>query len=875
MKNSLQIISITLSAAAGLFVAFLIVCLMPQKSEMPLSNTAPVERAEAEIPPLPDPIPVPAVTSPAVGAAVQAELPHLPVIEEESAPAPVSSNEAKLPNLIEAPKIPNNVSELPALPEIPVVEQKQESAPIPPVAAEPKQESEKAESLPGSFDMPDAPPIPDDSALPEAPVLPDAAVENTPAVETPAVESPAPDVSAENPSLPVLDKADTTPESPKPNVLQPTFSASESALPEDVQTNTDNPLAPLPPGLFTNVPLEVKDSTAEEEIQINNRTFIPRYVLEQRRIKAAKDASKKESRMAAQKAPVAAPVAAGFNTQIQNSLELPAAAPVTSNAAIVDNSNGFSFDPQGIMDIRKAFMIIGANTKTAIMLSPSVTGVVSRKAEAKNEAEFLEQVLDGTEYFVKFSDKIAYIGNRTDIERLREDFGTMSTREFALKESNPQILPWLVSPQLTSAGKIVSSKSEKGVSTITVSDYIASLYEIERLLQSYRELNETLQVYAASLEYLPQDGQPFDWAKVTDGGNLKYSPINGISSNRAIVFTDDAPKFLAHLGTLKNLVPIAMASQPLSSESAAAAQLSIKTTEVKDFPAQWDKLPQQLGFNASAENERVKLALAIPGSDPDKPEGLTFTISPNEMLVMLVPITVSPLQPEKALGFIPKVWEKKPAPIQKYVLTVFAVEQGAASLPHTALNPAGKKFWAEFYVNAALGEGVSEEQKAFYEKFSTQLAAAAQAQMNIQRSGTKSEAALPAALPDTHASDVPAPAVSISSPSSFNAPWELKKNAPAAAPVQSAPVQSAPVAAPVQTVATPAAPAVELQSKALPEAAPEKKDYDDMPPVITDVEIPNIDMAAERAKARQAEEQSDIKAQKQQSPQNRRRLWRQ
>ena len=62
------------------------------------------------------------------------------------------------------------------------------------------------------------------------------------------------------------------------------------------------------------------------------------------------------------------------------------------------------------------------------MLSPNVSGTVSKKASSSNEAEFLEKVLDGTEYFVKFGEKIAYIGNRVDIEKLTSDLDRKSTR---------------------------------------------------------------------------------------------------------------------------------------------------------------------------------------------------------------------------------------------------------------------------------------------------------------------------------------------------------------------------------------------------------------------------------------------------------------
>ena len=36
MKSSVQLASIALSAAVGLYAAFIIVCLMPQKSEFPV-----------------------------------------------------------------------------------------------------------------------------------------------------------------------------------------------------------------------------------------------------------------------------------------------------------------------------------------------------------------------------------------------------------------------------------------------------------------------------------------------------------------------------------------------------------------------------------------------------------------------------------------------------------------------------------------------------------------------------------------------------------------------------------------------------------------------------------------------------------------------
>ncbi|MBR6436133.1 MAG: hypothetical protein IKS45_06470, partial [Thermoguttaceae bacterium] len=145
----------------------------------------------------------------------------------------------------------------------------------------------------------------------------------------------------------------------------------------------------------------------------------------------------------------------------------------------------------------------------------------------------------------------------------------------------------------------------------------------------------------------------------------------------------------------------------------------IKVTEVQNYPADWNSLPQNVGFIARAEDAGVNLNLALPTGDPQNPEGLMFTMSDSELLAMVVPITVMPLEPAKAFGFIPKVWENKPAPIQKFVLLVFAVENSASAQKST-LDSNGKNYWAAYFnmQSKKANSHFSSDQKAFYAKIS-------------------------------------------------------------------------------------------------------------------------------------------------------------
>ena len=144
------------------------------------------------------------------------------------------------------------------------------------------------------------------------------------------------------------------------------------------------------------------------------------------------------------------------------------------------------------------------------MLSPNVSGTVSKKASSSSEAEFLEKVLDGTEYFVKFGEKLAYIGNRVDIEKLGDDFDSVTTQKFSMKESDMQILEWLIAPQLTPEGRVLSKTVDNGHAVIEVEDYRVNLHEIGRLIQLYNLSGATAKMSAVSLEYIPVDGAPFE-----------------------------------------------------------------------------------------------------------------------------------------------------------------------------------------------------------------------------------------------------------------------------------------------------------------------------------------------------------------------------
>ncbi|MBR5710769.1 MAG: hypothetical protein IKX40_08430 [Thermoguttaceae bacterium] len=840
MKNSVQLASIALSAAVGLYAAFIIVCLMPQKSEIPApddigyGSQATLASAQST----PEPSVAASESTPEVPAAPEvSEVPESNVIPEVPSvpddPTPPKTPDAKtvpdVPAVPDVPELPNPpvvpaVPELPKAPAVPqttTVKDNVSEAQINPAVGANSSEAMKpvvtnastnkskatliSDNLPGTFAMPEAPAIPDDDfndfSAPVAPIEPETAPIEPEPLSMPGGDAPSvpetglADNSSQNNKVIQTSAIET--ESPN-SMRQPSFEASEAALVSDAREGQLDPMAPLPPGLFSDVKAPQGDGE-ETEIRFGERSFVPRYVLQNRR---AKELSKVAD--SSVKAPHSGAI--GFNAN--NSLKKLKKNTEDSKEPIFDTTYGYSFDPQGKVDIRKAFEIISEKFKTTIMLSPNVSGTVSKKASSSSEAEFLEKVLDGTEYFVKFGEKIAYIGNRVDIEKLSDDFDSVTTQKFSMKESDMQILEWLIAPQLTPEGRVLSKNVDNGHAVIEVEDYRVNLYEIGRLIQLYNLSGATAKMSAVSLEYIPVDGAPFDWSKITAGGDFPFSPIEGISNSRAVVLNKNVPQFLEQLSKLQNVVPIAVAAQPLgSADKATAASLSIKVTEVPNYPADWNSLPQNVGFVARAEDAGVSLNLALPSGDPQNPEGLMFTMSESELLAMVVPITVVPLEPAKALGFIPKVWESKPAPIQKYVLLVFAVENSASAQKST-LDANGRKYWSAYFgmQSKKADAHFSSDQKAFYAK--------------ISRSFSRQ----------------------VKSPSNFLAPISLTKENSLQLPSPNGIVKSD-------------------EHGVMPvEANPADGS---MPAVITNVEIPDIDMAAERAKARAAQEEQKAREEQQ------------
>lgn len=864
MKSSVQLASIALSAAVGLYAAFIIVCLMPQKSEFPVPGEIGGEKAttvasansltnptdsdaihpseaketsvlseEPKIPEIPTSqdssapatvpeTPVMDTDLPAAPDPIDPEVPSVPEVPASpSVPKlPVSSAVPPTPPIPDVPSVPElpTSPEVPAVPQAPTVNDNSSEAQVSPAvgsnsaAAIESVSNEKTDeptskaslindNLPGTFAMPEAPAIPDDdSDLPGIPSEPDV-------LSMPGGNAPKTEIADSEPQTNQVIQTsaiETEKEPASPNAMrQPSFEASEAALVSDARADQLDPMAPLPPGLFSDVKAPQSDDS-EQEIHFGERSFVPRYVLQNRRAKELN--SKSDTANSSVKAPHSGAIGFNAGKSLKN-LKKPAE---NAKEPIFDTTYGYSFDPQGTVEIRKAFEIISEKFKTTIMLSPNVSGTVSKKASSSNEAEFLEKVLDGTEYFVKFGEKIAYIGNRVDIEKLGADFDSMSTQKFSMKETDLQVLEWLIAPQLTAEGRILSKKAENGHGVIEVEDYRVNLYEIGRLIQLYNQSGATAKMSAVSLEYIPADGAPFDWSKITAGGDFPFSPIEGIAESRAVVLNKNVPQFLEQLSKMQNCVPIAVAAQPLgSADKATAASLSIKVTEVQNYPADWNSLPQNIGFVARAEDAGVNLNLALPSGDPQNPEGLMFTMSDSELLAMVVPITVMPLEPAKALGFIPKVWESKPAPIQKYVLLVFAVEN-AASAQKSTLDSNGKKYWSAYFgmQSRKADAHFSSEQKAFYANISRSFSRQVKSSSNVR-------------LPIS---------------STNNGMFSKTKPMPNS-------VASADEHGVLPLEANPA--------------------DGSMPAVITNVEIPDIDMAAERAKAKAAQEEQKAREEQQ------------
>ncbi len=873
MKSSVQLASIALSAAVGLYAAFIIVCLMPQKSEFPVPGEiggesaatlassdsmtdsavtdAPFSPAAQNVPELPTlpaestitslpttqesttPETVPETTLPETppmsmdtdtpAVPETPAVPDVPAVPE----TPAVPDNSKLPEIPEAPSTEPETPAVPSLPELPASpEVPPAHSDVPPVPAVNENSSEaqinpavgsnsaaatesvsntndstnksKAtlinDNLPGTFAMPEAPAIPDDdSDLPGIPSEPDVLAMpggNDAKTQETAIAEKTP----QNNEVIQTSAIESEKEPTATNAMsQPNFEASEAAVVSDARADQLDPMAPLPPGLFSDVKSPQSDDS-ESDIRFGERSFVPRYVLQNRR------ARELNSKTNVADSPVKAPHSGAIGFNAGSSLKKTNRPANKTKEPIFDTTYGYSFDPQGAVDIRKAFEIISEKFKTTIMLSPNVSGTVNKKANSSSEAEFLEKVLDGTEYFVKFSEKIAYIGNRTDIEKLGDKFDSLTTQTFSMKDTDAQTLEWLITPQLTADGKILSRKTENGHIIIEVEDYRVNLYEIGRLIQLYNQSGATAKMSAVSLEYIPTDGAPFDWSKITAGGDFPFAPIEGISESRAVVLHKNVSKFLEQLSQMQNVVPIAVAAQPLGfGDSANATSLSIKVTEIQNFPADWNSLPQKIGFVARIEDSGVSLNLALPSSDPQNPEGLMFTMSESELLAMVVPITVMPLEPAKALGFIPKVWESKPAPIQKYVLLVFAVENSASAQKST-LDSNGKKYWSAYFSmqSKKADAHFSSDQKAFYAKISK----------NFSRQ--------------------------VKSPSNGLLPVSSIKGNSLPTPPSNGVVQSD-------------------EHGVLPiEANPADGS---MPAVITNVEIPDIDMAAERAKAKAAQEE--------------------
>ena len=857
MKSSVQLASIALSAAVGLYAAFVIVCLMPQKSEFPVpgeiggesaatvamsdsasDSAAPdVSPASAakDVPDLPATLPEP--TSPATipeTPSVDADLPETPGPIEPDVPSvpetPAAPSAPKLPArpavppttpvVPEAPSVPEIPAspEVPAVPQTPAVNNNTSEAQVNPAVGsnsaaamemvsntnEVKDKSSASvdDRLPGgSFSMPEAPEVSDNAAeLPGLPSEPEALTmpsDNAPS----APETGLADKASENNQVIQTSAIESEPASPN-SMRQPSFEASEAAVVSDARADQLDPMAPLPPGLFSDVKAPQSDDS-ESEIRFGERSFVPRYVLQNRRAKEL--GAKTEIANSSVKAPHNGAI--GFNAN--NSLKKLKKNDEDSKEPIFDTTYGYSFDPQGKVDIRKAFEIISEKFKTTIMLSPNVSGTVSKKANSSSEAEFLEKVLDGTEYFVKFGEKLAYIGNRVDIEKLGADFDSIGTQQFSMKESDMQILEWLIAPQLTPEGRILSKKAENGHAVIEVEDYRVNLYEIGRLIQLYNQSGATAKMSAVSLEYIPTDGEPFAWSKIASAGDFPFTPIEGIAESRAVVLNKNVPQFLEQLSKMQNVIPIAVAAQPLGSEeNTSGASLSIKMTEVQNFPADWSSLPQKIGFVAQLGDAGVSLNLALPSGDPQKPEGLKFTMSESELLAMVIPITVMPLEPAKAFGFIPKVWESKPAPIQKYALLVFAVENAAAAQKST-LDSNGRNYWSAYFSmqSKKADARFSSEQKAFYAKISK----------SFSRNRTASNALLP--VPPTGKGMFSQTNTTTNSVASVDENGVL--------PIEGNPADGS------------------------------------MPGVITNVEIPDIDMEAEIIKAQAAREEQKAREEQQ------------
>lgn len=111
MKSSVQLASIALSAAVGLYAAFIIVCLMPQKSEFPVpgeiggEKTVTLASASSQTDStVPDASPAP----------VSKDIPDLP--SEPTIPTLPTSQESSTPTTIpETP--PTNVESSDSIPE--------------------------------------------------------------------------------------------------------------------------------------------------------------------------------------------------------------------------------------------------------------------------------------------------------------------------------------------------------------------------------------------------------------------------------------------------------------------------------------------------------------------------------------------------------------------------------------------------------------------------------------------------------------------------------------------------------------------------------------------------------------------------------------
>lgn len=862
MKSSFQLASVALSAVVGLYTAFIIVCLTPQKSEIPapgdtvavaMVNSADGERQAKNQ----------SANGEQKGANFEVSATNSeqirqdkPSVEKREVRKEIAQNNAQTvahsnPAPVIDPILDMSVGpidpDVPSMPDVPSVPETPAAPAVPPVPETPA--APAAPSVPDPPAAPVAPSVPEPPAAPVVPSVPEvpaipaepspaigtdsAAVTQTPRQAPDSAASPEPRKSKAtliNDNLPgtfsmptapeidsadeqaeqnieeknVEDKSDSSPQDAHSSqgashsdvvqtsaieptqqseipatVSQPSFEASEAAVVSDARVDHLDPMAPMPPGLFSDVKL-TQGGGADSEIRFGERSFVPRYVIENRRAKAFDARNQAQNNVAAIKAPHSGAI--GMNVSSEYKIQKKSAN--DSKEPVVDFTNGFHFDSRGEIDIRKAFSLISAKFPITIILSANVSGTLRSKADSQDQAEFLEQVLDGTEFFVKIHKNLAYIGNRKDLENVGEEFGKISAKKFMVKESDKQVLEWLIVPQLTRAGKVLSRTTEGEHWVLEIQDYQGNLFEIERLYNLYMQTNVDAKISAVSLEYVPQDGEPFTWSKLAASGEMPYSAIEGISEERAVVINKSVSKFNEQLSKMENIIPLATASQVLSSNlKAPASSLSIRPTVVQNYPGNWNALPQQIGFVARIENSKVVLNLALPTNDPEKPEGLMFTISDSEILSMVIPMTVMPLDPGVALGFIPKVWEKKPAPIQKYVLLVFAVENTASMQAESSLSASGRMYWSTYFTlqSKNADKHLSQDQKAFYAKMSK----------------------------------------------------TLKKDVTAAG----------------LTIETP-----------MPQGT---QSWESMPAVITDVEIPDIDMAAERAKARAAQEEQKAREEQQ------------